>query len=324
MTLETEMVLDRRRLSRRLTFWRIAAVLFGLSALGVLISRSDSLTGEGKGTDQIARITIEGTITDDRAQLALIKKAAEAKHVKAIMLAVNSPGGTTTGGEALFEALREAAKDKPVVSVFGTMATSAAYIVGLSTDHIVARGNSITGSVGVIFQWPEFSALFDKVGVKMNEIKSGPLKANPSPFQPIDAAGKQLAENMVAESQKWFLGLVSSRRKIETASIPGLEQGRIFSGREALTYKLVDEIGSEKEAIAWLEQKRNIAPKLKIVDWKPKQPSDLSFLTGASASAARWLLGPQFEPLIEAFARGEAAWSGRLDGLRSVWHPGSN
>ena len=140
-------------------------------------------------------------ITEDRDQLKLLKKLGENKQVAGVILFINSPGGTTTGGEALFEAIRELAKAKPVVAQFGTVATSAAYIAGLATDHIVARGNTITGSVGVIFQWAEVSQLLDKLGVKMNEIKSGPLKANPSPFQPLDEAGKAVAEQMVAESQ---------------------------------------------------------------------------------------------------------------------------
>ena len=191
-----------------------------------------------------------------------------------VILFVNSPGGTTTGGEALFEAIRNVAKGKPVVAQFGTVATSAAYIAGLATDYVVARGNTITGSVGVIFQWAEVSQLLDKIGVKMNEVKSGPLKANPSPFQPLDEAGKATAEQMVAESQKWFVGLVASRRNIDTRSVSGLEQGRIFSGREALSHKMIDEIGGETEAVQWLEQKRNVPKGLKVVDWKPKRGSD--------------------------------------------------
>ena len=167
----------------------------------------------------------------------------------AVIFFINSPGGTTTGGEALFEGIRELAKVKPVVGQMGTVAASAAYITGLATDYIVARGNTITGSVGVIFQWPDVSQLLDKLGVKMNEIKSGPLKANPSPFQPVDEAGKAAAEQMVAESQRWFVGLVTSRRGIDTASIAGLEQGRVYSGREALTHKLIDQIGGEAEAV---------------------------------------------------------------------------
>ena len=141
------------------------------------------------------------------------------------------------------------AKTKPVVAQFGTVAASAAYIAGLATDHIVARGNTITGSVGVIFQWPEVSQLLDKLGVKMNEIKSGPLKANPSPFQPLDEAGKAAAEQMVAESQRWFVGLVATPPRHRHRERRRPRAGPRLSGREALANKLVDQIGGEPEAV---------------------------------------------------------------------------
>src|SRR5262249_29488743 len=136
----------------------------------------------------IARVSLEGLITEDRAQLKLLQSIADSKQVAGVIVFINSPGGTTTGGEALVAGVRNVAKGKPVVAQFGTLATSAAYIAGLASDYVVARGNTITGSVGVIFQWAEVSQLLDKLGVKMNEVKSGPLKANPSPFQPLDEA----------------------------------------------------------------------------------------------------------------------------------------
>ena len=198
MTLETEAVLDRRRLRRRLSLWRTLAVIAGLLAVGFMLFSTADRAGLLENR-QIARVTIEGMITEDRDVLRLLQKIGEAKHVAGVIVAVNSPGGTTAGGEALFEALRLLAKTKPVVAQFGTVATSAAYIAGLATDQIVARGNTITGSVGVIFQWPEFAGLLEKLGIKVNEIKSGPLKANPSPFLPLDDAGRSAAEEMVAE-----------------------------------------------------------------------------------------------------------------------------
>ena len=201
MAFETETVLDRRRLRRRLSLWRALAVLAAVVAFGLLVFASSEGAGLAEGR-QIARVSLEGIITENRDQLRLLKRVADNKQVVAVILYINSPGGTTTGGEALFEAIREVAKVKPVVAQMGTIATSAAYIVGLATDHMVAHGNTITGSVGVIFQWAEVSQLLDKLGVKMNEIKSGPLKANPSPFQPVDEAGKAAAEQMVAESQR--------------------------------------------------------------------------------------------------------------------------
>ena len=321
MAFETETVLDRRRLRRRLTLWRSLTVLAVLIALGTLAYAA----AEGAGLverRQIARVSLEGIITEDRDQLRLLKQLGENKQVAGVILFVNSPGGTTTGGEALFEGIRNLAKAKPVVAQFGTVATSAAYIAGLATDQIVARGNTITGSVGVIFQWAEVSALLDKLGVKMNEIKSGPLKANPSPFQPMDDAGKRVAEQMVAESMRWFVGLVASRRGIDTAGVTGLEQGRVFSGREALSYKLVDQIGGEAEAVQYLVDKRNVPKNLKVVDWKPKRDSDWS-LTRLSTSALSWLVGERAAGAIGHLAAGDSTFGGlRLDGLVSVWQAG--
>lgn len=317
MTLETEAVLDRRRLRRRLSLWRTFAVIAGLLAIGLLLFSSADRAGL-LDSRQIARVTIEGMITEDRDLLRMLQKIGESKHVSGVIVAVNSPGGTTAGGEALFEALRDIAKTKPVVAQFGTVATSAAYIAGLATDQIVARGNTITGSVGVIFQWPEFSGLLEKLGIKVNEIKSGPLKANPSPFLPLDDAGRSAAEEMVAESQRWFLALVRTRRGIDTKSVAGLEQGRVFSGRDALNHKLIDQIGGEAEVVKYLEDKRSVPKGLKIVDWKVSRDTSWSFARFGTLALAR-LTGIQALEEIAHMSNDRFAGL-RLDGLLSIWH----
>jgi protease IV len=318
MTFETEAVLDRRWLRRRLSLWRGLAVIAALLALGLILFSSAQRTGL-LDTRQIARVTVEGIITEDRDMLRLLKKLGESKHVAGVIVVVNSPGGTTAGGEALFEALRELAKVKPVVAQFGTIATSAAYIVGLATDQIIARGNTITGSVGVIFQWAEFSQLLEKLGIRVNEIKSGPLKANPSPFQPLDEAGKTAAEEMVAESQRWFLGLVRTRRGIDTKSVQGLEQGRVFSGRDALGHKLIDQIGGEPEVVRYLEEERKLPKGLKIVDWKATRDSDWSPVRFAALALARMAGIPALDELARV-ATDDRLAALRLDGLLSIWH----
>jgi protease-4 len=317
MTLETEAVLDRRRLRSRLSLWRTFAVIAGLLAIGLLLFSSADRAGL-LDSRQIARVTIEGMITEDRDLLRMLQKIGESKHVSGVIVAVNSPGGTTAGGEALFEALRDIAKTKPVVAQFGTVATSAAYIAGLATDQIVARGNTITGSVGVIFQWPEFSGLLEKLGIKVNEIKSGPLKANPSPFLPLDDAGRSAAEEMVAESQRWFLALVRTRRGIDTKSVAGLEQGRVFSGRDALNHKLIDQIGGEAEVVKYLEDKRSVPKGLKIVDWKVSRDTSWSFARFGTLALAR-LTGIQALEEIAHMSNDRFAGL-RLDGLLSIWH----
>ncbi len=323
MTLETEVVLDRRRMRRSLSFWRAAAIIGVIALIAAIALGSSQLTQLGE-SKQIARVTIEGLITENRDQLRMLKKLAEAKNVEGVIVFINSGGGTTTGGEALFEAMRNVSASKPVVAQFGTVAASAAYITGLGTDHIIARGNSITGSVGVIFQWPDLSGLLDKIGVKVNEVKTGPLKANPSMFAPIDEAGRQAANAMVDDGFRWFLSLVSSRRGIATAQVPGLEQGRVFSGREALLHKLVDEIGGESEAVRWLEEKRGVTKNLRVVDWKPKKDNGWGGLTGAITTFSARLLGFDTDALTQFFAAESPFGRLGLDGLVSVWQPAEN
>ena len=316
MTVEIDTVLDRRRLRRRLAVWRtlaVAAVVAALFAFGV---SGDDLSSFG--TKQIARVAIEVTITENRQPLELQKLIGNADNAAALLVFVNSPGGTTTGGEALFAALREVAKKKPVVAQFGTVAASAGYIVGLGTDHIVTRANTITGSVGVLIQWPEVSQALDKLGVKFNEIKSGDLKSVPSPFEPLSEEGAKVTQTMIDEGYRWFLGLVEQRRGIKAEQIPGLTRGRVFTGREAMQLKLVDSIGGEEEAVEWLRSKRNIDKSLKVVDWKPQTAASLGFFSSIGAAAASFFNHTYVGQML---ARDPSLSGLGLDGLISVWHP---
>lgn len=323
MSLETEAVIDRRRMRRRISFWRSAAVLFIGLLLGTMLFGSEDFSSIG-GPNQIARVAIEGTITDNREQLRMLQRIRDASHVQALIVHVNSPGGTTTGGESLYHALREVAAKKPVVAQFGTIAASAGYIVGLGTDRIVARGNTITGSVGVLAQWPEMSEMLDKLGIKFNEVKSGRLKADPSPFAPASEDGRRVMQETIDDGFRWFLSLVEERRGIQARSVNGLAEGRIFSGRQALEAKLIDEIGGEAEAIRWLQTDRGVASDLKVVNWRPRSDSSWSALSGAETGSAGAMvtavLGYLFNPprLPAAIERLS------LDGLVSVWQPSEN
>lgn len=322
MSLETENVIERRRLRRKLGVWRalaIAALIAALGYIGIYAGSNSPLIAP----DQIARVSIEGMITENRKQLQMLEKIGKDRHVKGVLLFVNSPGGTTTGGEALFAALRKLSAKKPVVAQFGTVAASAAYIAGLGTDQIVARGNSITGSVGVIMQWPEVTGLLDKLGVKMHELKSGKLKASPSPFQPLDEETRQVTAEMIHEGQQWFLGLVRDRRKIDPTKIPGLVEGRVFTGRAALSHRLVDQIGGEETAVKWLVEKRKVPAGLKIVDWKPENKTPWSFM-GAMSGLLTDVITRTAGRVGRAATEGTGFGQLGLDGLVSVWHPGKN
>ena len=159
----------------------------------------------------------------------------------------------------------------------------------------------------------------EKIGVRINEIKSGPLKANPSPFQPLDDAGRAATEEMVAETQRWFVGLVRTRRGIDTTSVAGLEQGRVFSGRDALNHKLIDQIGGEPEVLKYLEEQRSVPKGLKIVDWRVSRDSDWGLFRIATQALARMIGIPAAGELARLMSDDRLAGL-RLDGLLSIWH----
>ena len=315
--IEAETVIERRCLRRRLTAWRLAAVVLAVFVIALIMAGDQRLTGTGSFLPHIARVSVSGLITDDQKMLELLDKVGKSSQVRAVILDINSPGGTTTGGEAMYDAIRRLAEKKPVVAVCGTLATSAAYIVALATDRIFVYGNTITGSVGVIFQWADVSELMRTLGVKVEEVKSGPLKAVPNPFEPTDEKGRALAAEMVQEAKVWFVDLVGKRRNLVPGSVPGLTDGRVYSGRQALALKLVDEIGDERAAKRWLQKERDLTPGLSVVEWKPKSESGgiWGWLFGSIASS----FGIAADNFVSLF--GQVSEGLRLDGLVSLWHP---
>jgi protease-4 len=315
--IEAETVIERRRLRRRLTAWRLAAFVLAVFVIALIMAGDQRLAGTGSFLPHIARVSVSGLITDDQKMLELLDKVGKSSQVRAVILDINSPGGTTTGGEAMYDAIRRLAEKKPVVAVCGTLATSAAYIVALATDRIFVYGNTITGSVGVIFQWADVSELMRTLGVKVEEVKSGPLKAVPNPFEPTDEKGRALAAEMVQEAKVWFVDLVGKRRNLEPAAVPGLTDGRVYSGRQALALKLVDEIGDERAAKRWLQKERDVTPGLSVVEWKPKSESGgiWGWLFGSIASS----FGIAADNFVSLF--GQVSEGLRLDGLVSLWHP---
>ena len=179
---QVEAVLDRRQLKRRLLRWRIGAVLAVLALVVALFWQSGDLE---KQADHIARIHVDGLITGDDPTLKLLDDLAKSDKVRGVVVRIDSPGGTTVGSEAIYEKIRVIAAKKPVVSVMDSVAASGGYITALASDHIVARGNTVTGSIGVVFSFPEFSELLAKLGIRIEEVKSAELKAEPTPYKPM-------------------------------------------------------------------------------------------------------------------------------------------
>ena len=319
MALDIDAILDRRQLRRKVTFWRVGALLALTIAVLAALSASGAFSGLSSPGKHIARVAIDGVITEDRPLLSMLKKIKDDKRVKGVVLVVDSPGGTTVGGEAIFEAVRKIAENKPVVASVGTLAASAGYMIASASDHIVARRSSIVGSIGVIFQYPQAYDLLNKIGVQMKEIKSSPLKAEPSPFHVPPPGAEAVIKEVIDDSYQWFVDLVTDRRPLSRTEVLALADGRIFSGDRGLKNKLIDALGGEDVAKAWLVDEKNLSNDLKVLDWKPKKPGG-SFLFTARLNAL--LEGDARKALLGIDPNDLPAIIPKrlfIDGLLSIW-----
>jgi protease-4 len=310
-------IADRRQLRRKLTFWRVTVVL--LLVVGLFALYRFAFTPPLQSArPHIARVNITGLIQDDTELLERLQKIADSDSAKGLIVSISSPGGTTYGGERIFKAIRAVAEKKPVVSDVRTLAASAGYMIATAADTIVAGDTSITGSIGVIFQYPQVGPLLDKLGVSLQEIKSSPMKAEPSPFHEPPEESKTMIRNMIMDSYGWFVDLVADRRKLPREDVLKLADGSIFTGRQALAVKLIDTLGGEKEIRAYFDS-RKVAKDLPIVEWTaPSQRSPLSFLS--IAGIAKVLGYDQFLPFNVPHQLGADKLF--LDGLVSVWQVG--
>ena len=256
MALDADHLLDRRRLKRRLTLWRALAIIGALALIAVLFA--DRLSGYVAGP-HVARLAIHGLIIDDRERIAALRRLAEDNRARALIIRLDSPGGTTQGAEELYLALREVAERKPVVAVIGALGASAAYLAALAADHIVARTTSLTGSIGVLVETAEFSGLLDSLGITTDTVKSGALKSEPSPLRPMSEEGRAALAAVVEDSYQWFVALVAERRHLDRADALALADGRIFTGRQALAAGLLDALGGEAEARDWLAETSGVS-----------------------------------------------------------------
>ncbi|VAW11695.1 hypothetical protein MNBD_ALPHA09-320 [hydrothermal vent metagenome] len=319
MTLDAHAIADRRRLKRRISLWRLAAIAAVVVGGLALVWVSNDRAGVFGGRAHIAALDITGLITGSREKVKILTSIAKSSRAKALILRIDSPGGTTAGSEVLYEAIRAVAEKKPVVAIMETVAASGGYIVALAADHLVARGNTITGSIGVIFQWAEVNEALASLGIKVDEIKSGPLKATPSMFSETSPEARQVTEAMVRDGYDWFVALVAERRPFDISTARALSDGRIYSGRQAIAARLIDEIGGESRARAWLESEKNLDKGLKIVDWTEDGVTDIDFVSRVLNVVAGMVGLSVSDRAILGIS--PQAGRRRLDGMLSLWHP---
>jgi protease IV len=325
MALDTDVIVDRRRIRRKLTFWRVVAALIAIvSIVGFALVATPAGRGAFTNAGSIARINIEGLIRSDQERVEALDRLANSR-VAAVVLHINSPGGTTAGSEQLYDALVQLKAKKPLVVVVEGLAASGGYITAIAADHIVAQQTSLVGSIGVLFQFPNFTDLLKTVGVKVEEVKSSPLKAAPNGYEPTSPEARAALDSLVKDSYAWFRGLVKQRRGMDDALLDTVADGRVFTGHQAIDLKLVDELGDEKTAVAWLVAQKGVKRDLPVRDYK-LQPrfGDLTFLRTAASLALNALGLGSIAREIEQAGMVQAADRLNLDGMLALWQPPAN
>lgn len=322
MSLDADLIVDRRRMRRKLTFWRVVTVaVAAIAVVGLAVSLTGdrtALTGPG---GSIARVSIEGLIRSNRQRVEALDRLGRSS-AKAVIVHVNSPGGTVAGSEQLHGALMRLKAKKPTVVVVDGVAASGGYIAAMASDHILAQESSLVGSIGVIFQYPNVHELLQTLGVKVEAVRSTPLKAAPSGFEPTSPEAIAAVEEVVGDVYAWFRNLVKERRSLDPALLEKVADGRVFTGRQAVELKLIDGLGDEQAAIAWLAKEKNIDPKTPVRDYRlSPRLGDLSFLRLAVTSV---LDAAGLAPLARRFEQWgtiQAVERLNLDGLLALWHP---
>src|SRR6201746_2043797 len=325
MSLDSDVIVDRRRMRRKLTFWRVAAVVLAIAAIAAI---GVTATPGGRGTltasGSIARVNIEGLIRSDQERVEALERL-EDSHAAARIVHINSPGGTTAGSEQLYDALVRLKTKKPLAVVVEGLAASGGYITALAADHIVAKQSSLVGSIGVLFQYPNFTELLKTVGVKVEEVKSSPLKAAPNGYEPTSPEARAALDALVKDSYAWFRGLVKERRGKDDELLQKVADGRVFTGHQAVDLKLIDQLGDEKTAVAWLVAQKNVKSGLPVRDYK-LQPrfGDLTFLRTAASITCDALGLSTVARQVEQAGVVQAVERLGLDGMLALWRPASS
>lgn len=301
MSLSADTIIDRIKLKEQLARWRSAVFLLVVLLGLVLVSRMPSSAGNSGlvGRSYIAKILVEGIIQQDDERDQILKEITENKNIKAVILEVNSPGGTMVGSELLYERLQKLEKAKPLVVVMQEVAASGGYMVSIAADRVFAQRGTITGSIGVLLQMAEVTELAEKWGITLHAFKSSPLKGSPSPLEKLTPEVTQEVDRLIKANYDIFVDIVAQARPIKKTEVLALSDGRVYTGIQAVENKLVDGIGGEEEALAWLEEKgiKHLPVKeVKLFREKSEWEKAFTSFTGwkeSPLSAAGFLLKPK-------------------------------
>jgi len=304
MSYETDQLIDRRRLKRSLVFWRVVAVIAIAAAALAGYARFGGIGGHVDGA-YVAHVAVEGLIFRDDELIDQIRSVSDDNDAMALFVTIDSPGGGFLASESIFNALRDvSASGKPVVAVIGDTGASGGYMAALGADRIYASRGTVTGSIGVIMETANVVGLLDKLGIKPEIVKSGPLKAQPNPTEPFSDEARANIQGVIDDLHSVFVDMVIERRHMSEARALQVSDGRIFTGGQAYGAGLIDAIGTIEDARDWLGETHEISADLPMHDVTPVD---------------------EFEELREMMGSvlGKALFSEglTLDGVLALWHP---
>ena len=262
----SDLTLQQRRLRRRLLVARLAILVLVVALL------AKGFGHRGAHGPHVAVLAVDGLITDEPRRVEAVDAARRDPAVRAMILAVDSPGGSVAGGENLHDALARFAHAKPLVAVMGGEAASAAYMISVPARRIFASDATLTGSIGVILESPDVSGLLDKIGVHVDQLVSGPLKGQPSITSPISPAGRAMLQGIVGDLYGQFVRIVATGRHMPQDKVRALADGRPYTGEQALPLGLIDQIGDRQDARDWLAAHASVPASLpaRDLDWRTR------------------------------------------------------
>ena len=269
MRITPDQLLDRIQLKKQVNYWRIISIMLLLLIIVAFLDDSP-LSNKLQVTENsyIARISVNGTILQDLRRMQNIENLAKNSAVKGVVLHINSPGGTVVGGQSMYMAIKKLAAAKPVAVVMGDMATSAGYMMALGGHYIVAYDCSVTGSIGVLSESFDVTDLAERIGIKFHHFKSSNVKGGPSPTEPLTPEMRQSMQDLIEDIYTMFVAVVAKERKLPRADVMKIADGRAYTGRQALTLKLIDALGNEDTAVQWMCSKHELPSDIKVLDYR--------------------------------------------------------
>jgi protease-4 len=236
---------------------------------------------------RIAVLEIDGVISDDRQLLDDLRNFRRDRSVRGFVISINSPGGVVAPSQSIYDALRELREsdERPVIASIRGVGASGGYYVALGADSIFAMPGSITGSIGVIMEFPDASELMSKVGVRMQTVQSAEHKDVGSPFRALSDGDRALLDTLVQDVYQQFVAVVVAERGLEPGVVARLADGRILSGRQALQSGLIDRLGSTQDAVAAAGRMADLGDEPRVVRPPEKKFRMIDLLLGRAGSA---------------------------------------